>query len=334
MKIESSEVKMEANSNFVFEQKHSSNFTSVLIESRISIEEKIQKQNFVKSEIIKLEKVLLHSEKDLTHQDTIKKRILEILLSNFTDDKHFKLQPTDDKKSLPQTNKPVVIKESTFQHSREFTQESSLTYNTKALIKTNRGEISINLDLSFSQKFYEKYETTITSKKTIFLDPLIINYNSEITSFDNISSSMKFEFDLNSDGENELIPELKNGAGFLALDKDKNNIIDNGNELFGANTGDGFEELRQYDEDKNSWIDENDSIFSNLLIWEKNESGENSLLTLGQAGVGAIYLSAVDSGFTYSTGIKEHYARLKESSFFLKENGKAGLVTSVDFAIS
>jgi hypothetical protein len=143
---------------------------------------------------------------------------------------------------------------------------------------------------------------------------------------------MRFEFDLNSDGENELIPELKKGAGFLALDKDDNGKIDNGNELFGANSGDGFGELSQYDEDGNSWIDENDSVFNDLLVWEKNEEGEDSLITLGQAGIGAIYLAAADSAYTYASGINENYAQLKQSSFYLKENGEAGLVTSVDFA--
>ncbi len=73
MIIESSEIKMEANSNYIFEQKHSSDFSSVLIASKINIEEKIQKQNFVKHEIVKLERILLNQEKDLTHQDTIKK---------------------------------------------------------------------------------------------------------------------------------------------------------------------------------------------------------------------------------------------------------------------
>ncbi len=333
MIIESSEIKMEANSNYIFEQKHSSDFSSVLISSKINIEDKIQKQNFVKHEIVKLERILLNQEKDLTHQDTIKKRILEILLSNFTKNKNVKLQPTDDNKTSRQ-NKLILIEETNFKHTQEYIQESSLTYNTQAAIKTNRGEINIDLNISFSQNFYEKHETIINKKKTIFLDPLIINYEAELTSYDNISSSMKFLFDLNSDGKNELIPELKKGSGFLALDKNNNKSIDNGNELFGANTGDGFEELRQYDEDKNNWIDENDSIFDSLLVWEKNEDRDNLLLSLGQAGIGAIYLSAVDSSFTYSSAIKEHYAQLKESSFYLKEDGKAGLVTSVDLATS
>lgn len=151
-----------------------------------------------------------------------------------------------------------------------------------------------------------------------------------MTSFDNISSIMKFEFDLNSDGKNELIANLKEGTGFLALDKDKNGIIDNGNELFGANTGNGFEELRKYDEDKNHWIDENDSIFDKLLIWEKDEKNKDNLITLGQAGIGAIYLSSIDSGFTYSSAIHENYARLKESSIYLKEDKRVGLITSID----
>jgi hypothetical protein len=31
--------------------------------------------------------------------------------------------------------------------------------------------------------------------------------------------------------------------------------------LFGPQTGNGFAELAEYDEDKNNWIDENDSIY-------------------------------------------------------------------------
>ena len=336
MKIESYDVKTEANSDYTFEQKHSSEFKTLLINSKIDTKDKIHKENIVRLEVAKLEKVLLSDGKDLSHQDRIKKNILEIILNNFTNEKDLKLYPIDKEtnttRSSEKNEKLTQIKESTFKHLKEYHQESSVEYNTQAFIKTNRGQINIDLKLSFSQEFYEKHETIVKTTKTIYLDPLIINYDSNLTSFDNISSTMNFAFDLNNDGDKESIPKLKEGTGFLALDKDKNGTIDNGNELFGANTGDGFEELRTYDEDKNNWIDENDSIFNNLLIWEKNEKGNNSLVSLGQAGIGAIYLSAVDSGFTYSSGIQEDYARLKQSSFHVKENGEVGLVTSVDFA--
>ena len=331
MKIESSEVTTSASTDFSIEQKSTSSFTSQLIEKKLDIKESIRKQNMVKVETTKLEKVLLTNESNLCHQDKIKKNILEILLQNFTDDKDFKLLPKELKNN-DVSNELYVIKESTFNYKKEYTQESSINFDTQAQIKTNRGQINVDLNLSFSQSFYEVHEKTITSKKTIYLDPLIINYKGELNSFDNIDSKMKFEFDLNSNGKNDLIPQLKDGTGFLALDKNQNGTIDNGNELFGANTGDGFGELKQFDKDNNSWIDENDSIFDSLLIWEKNEQNEGSLITLGQAGIGAIYLSAADSVFTYSSGVKEEYAKLKQSSFYLKEDGKAGLVTSVDFA--
>merc|ERR1711879_535619 len=176
---------------------------------------------------------------NLCHQDKIKKNILEILLQNFTDDKDFKLLPKELKNN-DVSNELYVIKESTFNYKKEYTQESSINFDTQAQIKTNRGQINVDLNLSFSQSFYEVHEKTITSKKTIYLDPLIINYKGELNSFDNIDSKMKSEFDLNSNGKNDLIPQLKDGTGFLALDKNQNGTIDNGNELFGANTGDGF----------------------------------------------------------------------------------------------
>jgi hypothetical protein len=107
----------------------------------------------------------------------------------------------------------------------------------------------------------------------------------------------------------------------LALDKNDNDKIDDGGELFGVNTGDGFGELSAYDEDGNNWIDENDSIFSDLRVWEKKSNGESSLVTLGEAGIGAIYLANVGS------------VGNNQSSIFLKENGEAGMITSGDYRV-
>lgn len=332
MIIEATEInKMEAKANFTLEQEVNTSFTSHLIESKLDIKDEIRKENMVRIETVKLERVLLTSQTQLSHEEKIKKNILEILLQEFTGNKEFKLHPTDDKINKTE-QKLVRVEETKFEYTKKYFQKSEIEFSTQAQIHTNRGQINIDLDLSFSQEFTKVFQTSISSKKVTFLDPLIINYESNLTSFDNISSSMRFEFDLNCDGINELIPGLKDGSGFLALDKDKNGTIDNGDELFGANSGDGFAELIKYDEDGNSWIDENDSIFSRLLIWEKNESEDNTLITLGQAGIGAIYLSSIDSSFTYARDVNETYAQLKQSSFFLKEDGQVGLVTGVDFA--
>lgn len=51
---------------------------------------------------------------------------------------------------------------------------------------------------------------------------------------------------------------VRPGGVFLALDKNGDSVINDGKELFGAATGQGFKELAIYDSDKNYWIDEND----------------------------------------------------------------------------
>jgi len=346
MKIESYDVNMQANSSHVYEEHHSTKFT--VFSQHLFFQGETKEEETEKKEVLELEKnnmvKALLDDKELSHDERIKKKILEILLSKFADDSEFKLQPSqeeieiqkgmDEQMRLRRNDiKTASFRGFHFESTHEYYQKSTIDFSSQASIKTNRGQINIDLDLSFSQEFYEVHKTSISSNQLNFIDPLIINYDGNLKSFDNISSNFSFEFDLNSDGENEIIPQLKDGAGFLALDKNQNGIIDNGNELFGANTGDGFEELREYDEDGNNWIDENDSIFNSLLVWEKNKSGEGSLIALGQAGVGAIYLSSVDSDFTYSASVNNDYARLKQSSFYLKESGQAGLITGSDFAV-
>jgi hypothetical protein len=50
--------------------------------------------------------------------------------------------------------------------------------------------------------------------------------------------------------------------------KIKDGRVNDGRELFGPRTGDGFAELAAYDDDGNNWIDENDGIHDNLSIVE------------------------------------------------------------------
>ena len=53
-----------------------------------------------------------------------------------------------------------------------------------------------------------------------------------------------------------------------------------------------------YDKDENGWIDEADEIFQKLRIWTKDENGNDKLLTLSEAGVGAIYLGYENTDFS------------------------------------
>jgi hypothetical protein len=162
-----------------------------------------------------------------------------------------------------------------------------------------------------------------------FQDPLILDFSGSFASL----SSKTFAFDIDSDGKEDQISMLNQGSGFLALDKNSNSVIDNGGELFGAKSGNGFGELRAYDDDKNGWIDENDKIFNKLRIWKKSQSNDE-LIALGQAGIGAIFLGDISTPFELKTLSNEQLGAMRKSSFFLFENGQAGVISQIDLAVS
>lgn len=186
------------------------------------------------------------------------------------------------------------------------------------------------MDLSFSQEFYESQSTQIIVGDKSFIDPLVINYDEDVNPFANISN-LHFAFDLDNDGITEMIPQLKLGAGFLALDKNENGKIDNGSELFGPTTNNGFAELALYDEDKNNWIDEKDAVFDKLKVYSIDENGNHSLVSLIDRNVGAIYLGDVQSGFKYQSAMNQTDALQKSNGIFVKEDGSGlGVVNSID----
>ncbi|MGI6434133.1 MAG: hypothetical protein ACOX0F_02005 [Syntrophomonadaceae bacterium] len=76
-------------------------------------------------------------------------------------------------------------------------------------------------------------------------------------------------------------------------------------ELFGPSTGNGFAELALYDEDGNGWIDEGDSVYARLKIWSKDEEGNDRLISVSDAGVGAIMLGNIDTPFTITNSSNE-----------------------------
>ena len=84
------------------------------------------------------------------------------------------------------------------------------------------------------------------------------------------------------------------GSMFLALDRNRNGRFDDGSELFGARTGDGFAELAALDDDRDGWIDEDDAAYAELRVWD----GETTPLSLREAGVGAINVGSVATPFT------------------------------------
>ena len=157
-------------------------------------------------------------------------------------------------------------------------------------------------------------------------DPLVINFNGNATQL----SDQRFSFDLNSTGNNVNINAPLSGSGFIALDKNGDGKINNGSELFGPSTGNGFAELAKYDSNHNGWIDGSDAAFNQLKVWSKNADGSDQLSSLASLGIGAISLQAVSTPFEIKTASNQLLGSVRSSSVALNENGTAGVVQQID----
>ena len=204
------------------------------------------------------------------------------------------------------------------------------TLQASGVIRTQDGqEISFNLNLSMQFQYSETSSTSLSTgnvpRKT---DPLVINFNGNAAQL----SSQRFAFDLNADGTQEQISAPVSGSGFLALDLNDNGKIDNGKELFGPASGNGFGELAQYDADHNGWIDENDAAFQLLKVWSKDAAGNDKLDSLASSGVGAISLQSVATPFDLKTARNQLLGTVRSSGAVINENGSAGSVQQIDLA--
>ena len=206
--------------------------------------------------------------------------------------------------------------------------EEEVTFQGTGTALTEDGR-SIDFGVSFAMSSRLVETAGISVARAVnFIDPLVINVSSDVTSI----SDQSFFFDLDSDGEEEEISFLGKGSGFLAFDRNGDGRIGDGTELFGTKSGNGFKDLSAYDLDGNGWIDENDEIFGKLSVWLRNEDGTDTLLSLKEADVGAIYLGSADTEYSMRDSMFNTSAMLRSSGLFLKESGGVGTVQQVDLA--
>ena len=209
------------------------------------------------------------------------------------------------------------------------TEQETTTYEAKGSVTTKDGRsIDINVSTAMERCKVSEVFVPMASPMDALFDPLIINTGSDTAGL----SDKKFKFDLDADGKEDEIASLSKGSGFLALDKNGDGKVNDGNELFGVKSGDGFADLAEYDTDGNGWIDENDEVFDKLKVWYKSEEGDE-LKSLKDAGVGAIFLGAEETEFRMDGADQVLDGKVRKTGVFLKENGEAGTIQHVDMAI-
>ncbi|TKI70264.1 hypothetical protein FCU45_02955 [Sulfurimonas crateris] len=216
-----------------------------------------------------------------------------------------------------------------YSYSRSEVRSEELKFSASGSVSTEDGR-EIDFKVAFSMN-----RTTATHESLSFkagdalIDPLVLNFGGNTVTM----STVKHIFDLDLDGKDDEFSFVGEGSGFLALDKNGDCKVNDGSELFGPTLGNGFDELSAYDEDGNMWIDESDSIFEKLLIWTKDEDGNEELHSLKAKDVGALYLGSAMTTFDLADAQNEMVAKMRESSIFLKENGGAGLLQEVDLRV-
>ena len=157
-------------------------------------------------------------------------------------------------------------------------------------------------------------------------DPLVLDFAVPTAQL----SEKSVEFDLDNDGQKEWMRMPGPSSAFLFLDRNRNGVADNGSELFGPQSGQGFTELAALDEDNNGWIDEGDQAFQDLKLWQATRHGDG-VQTLAQAGVGALAVTAVNTEFS----LQEHgdvLGQIRASSVWLGEQSGAGVLRQIDLA--
>lgn len=202
-------------------------------------------------------------------------------------------------------------------------------FSAQGTVQTTDGrEIAFDLGLSM-----ERHAVAVNSASldmsTIFVDPLILQFDTASS----LLSDRSFLFDLDSDGNTEQLACPGSGCGFLAFDRNRDGVINNGLELFGPSSGSGFGELAELDRDANQWIDENDPIFDQLLIWSQDGQGGEILQSLRTAGVGAIAVLHAGTAFQLESAAGDILGTLKSSGIFLTEAGEVRSLQEVDLAL-
>ena len=274
------------------------------------------------------------SEKSLLLLETLIARMLDFILGHRT------AQASDIREVL-RTDAPARASGEPVRLRREV----SMTWSSKTIesvreqersdfssigkVRTADGRtLDFRLDLTLSRD-YQAQRTSIRQEQVVLRDPLVINFSGAAAAF----SERCFAFDLDVDGQTENLRTLAPGCGFLTLDMNADGRVNDGSELFGARSGDGFADLARLDSDGNDWIDEADPAFNALRIWQFDATGQASLSTLREQGVGALYLGAIETPFSLTDDENRMLAQIRASGVYLREDGGAGALQQIDLAL-
>ena len=214
-----------------------------------------------------------------------------------------------------------------YEEESRWSEYEQLEFSADGEVRTADGQrIKLSLDLNLERSYLSE-ELRVVERSPL-KDPLIFDLGATAARF----TGERVSFDIDADGSLDALPTLDESGAFLTLDKNGDGEINDGGELIGAISGDGFGELRALDDDESGWIDEGDEVFDRLSLWSWDSEGRPRLLGLAEVGVGAIYLGAIDASFEHRNAAQERVAQQRAASLYLRSSGEAGTIRQVDVA--
>ena len=215
----------------------------------------------------------------------------------------------------------------------------STSFSAEGVVSTADGqEIRFRFDLQMERMYREETRVSVRAGDAVRKDPLVINFAGTAAQL----IDQVFRFDLDGDGREELLPLLGGGSGFLVFDRNENGRIDDGTELFGPQTNQGFAELAKLDADANGWIDAADPMYAQLGVWRPEAEVEGQAETedkgrrfvpLADAGIGALALAHLATPFELRGSGNRDLGAVRASGIALSSDGRPLGLQEIDLTV-
>ncbi|TCI03731.1 hypothetical protein EZV61_09330 [Corallincola luteus] len=220
--------------------------------------------------------------------------------------------------TAPVDDTPVLVIE-------RVSEQERMSFSASGQVTLANGDIqvfSVSLMMARDQQQVNLSATTAGALK----DPLVLNLGGNGVSL----SEQKHEIDLDADGETESVAMLGKQSFYLVLDSNGNGEVDDGRELFGALSGNGFADLAAFDEDGNGFVDQGDSVFNQLRLWQPQTE---QWLSLADVDVMALYVGSESTPFMLKDSDMSLQGAVRSTGFFLRNEGPAGTLQQVDLVV-
>ena len=201
--------------------------------------------------------------------------------------------------------------------------------------KLVNGLLCLKVPTLTGQELLSKIRSLFTTASSTAIpvrrDPLILDLDGDGTETISVDAGAYFDHDANGFAEQTAWAGADDGL--LVMDRNGDGTIDNGKEVFGNETilsngskaSNGFEALKELDDNKDNKIDINDSAFSKLRIWKDTNSDgistQDELHTMDELGIKSLNTTYTVTNITDPSGNIQTQAATYE-----KLDGSIGLM--------